>query len=79
MGSSSNSKSNTSYAPSVASTSTAASYTKSNEASSKRSSFINSAKKLLSDIGSPPTAAYDREHGRETEKLYMPNQAPRRT
>jgi hypothetical protein len=82
MGSSSNSKSNSNaYAPSVASSSSTVSYSKPAETSSSKSSnsFIQSAKKFLSDIGSPPTASYDCEHGRETEKAYMPSQAPRRT
>jgi len=89
MPSSSTTKTSKTYAPSVASTSSSASYTKpskSTETSSKRSnSIISSAKRLLSDIGSPPTAAYDRQQAANGEKtdsqkaFYMPNQTPRRT
>jgi hypothetical protein len=89
MPSSSTTETSKTYAPSVASTSSSASYTKpskSTETSSKRSTAImNAAKRLLSDIGSPPTAAYDRQqaaNGEQTDSqkaFYMPNQMPRRT
>jgi len=88
MPSSSTTKASKAYAPSVASTSSSTSYTKpskSTETSSKRSAIINGAKRLLSDIGSPPTAAYDRQqaaNGEQTDSqkaFYMPNQMPRRT
>jgi hypothetical protein len=89
MPSSNTNQTSETYAPSVASTSSSASYTKpskSTKTSSKRSTaIINSAKRLLSDIGSPPTAAYDRQQAAKGEMtdsqkaLYMPNQTPRRT
>lgn len=89
MPSSSTTKTTKTYVPSVASTSSSASYTKpsnSTEKSSKRStSILNSAKRFLSDIGNPPTAAYDRQqaaNGEQTDSqkaFYMPNQMPRRT
>jgi hypothetical protein len=89
MPSSSTAKTSKTYTPSVASTSSSASYSKpskSPEAGSKRSiAILNGAKKLLSDIGSPPTAAYDREQaakGEQTDSqkaFSMPNQMPRRT
>lgn len=86
MGSSSKS-----YTPSVASstTSSSASYAKPSKSgettSRRRNAFIQGAKKLLSELGSPPTAEYDRqarERGEQTpsqKTYYMPNQTPRRT
>jgi hypothetical protein len=86
MSSSSTTKTTKTYAPSVASTSSSASYTKPTEKSSKRStSILNGAKRFLSDIGNPPTAAYDRQQAANSEQtdsqkaFYMPNQMPRRT
>lgn len=62
--SSSGSQNNKTYAPSIASTSTAYSYSKPliPEPSLKpKTSLRSKAKKLLSDIGSSPTAEFDRQ------------------
>lgn len=89
MPSSSSTKNGKTYAPSVASTSSSASYAKPSKSpqpgSKRRTAILNGAKKLLSDMGSPPTAAYDRQQAAKGEPkgeqkvLYMPNHPPPRT
>lgn len=72
-----------SYAPSTYSESTtysvdAVKMDYSTSPSSPKQSLRTRVKSFLSSIGEDPTAAYDREHGLQTKRLYYPVPPPSR-
>jgi hypothetical protein len=74
-------QSSSSYAASIVSGSTRYSTDEQKAAGSSqkpRRSFRQRVKTLLSDIGTPPTSRYDREHGLETTIITGPSLPPSR-